>query len=99
MIDGLKKLIGKINNDTVIIPASGAPCRSDQLGKQLQLCEGLIAKVAKNYYSGLTCQDFLDSQPLLGLPSFDNGAELFLHTAYEGAWWHLRELRPWAKRS
>lgn len=99
MINALKLVLSKIDNQTIVVPARGKACSKKEVEQQLALCESLIVKIARNYYSGLTYKDFIQTNPLADYSHFSGGADVFLHTAYEGAWWHIRELRRWARRS
>ena len=99
MIDALKAIIAMTDEETVIVPALGEPCKRTDVQRQLQLCENLIGKIATNYYRGLTYQDFLDTKPIDDSYLNRSSPDVFLRTAYEGVWWHIREARRWVKRS
>lgn len=97
MIESLQQLIDIADDDTRIIPARGPIRRKGDLKRQQQLCRELIVKIAQNYYSGLTYADFIRSLPLADTALYKNNPDQFLHTAYHGAWWHVRELRRYAR--
>lgn len=99
MINSLKLLIEKSDSETIIISSSMGVCRLEDIKAQLQMCETLFEKIAANYYTGLSFKDFLRSKPSADFDASFGNPDLFLHTAYEGAWGHIRELRSVYRRS
>jgi cyclase len=93
MINGLKTLIGKCDAGTRIVPGAG-PLRSKaDLESQLEMCFTVLSRISQSYYKGETWAELVASRPTREFDAEWGDPELFLKMAYEGAWYHINEIR------
>lgn len=96
MIAGLKLLIGRCDAGTRIVPGSGPLRTRDDLQAQHDMCLKVLSRIGASYYHGQTWQQLLASAPTREYDARWGNPDLFLQTAYEGAWLHINELRRYA---
>ncbi len=93
MIAGLKTLIKKADAATRIVPGSGPLRARADLEVQLDVCFTALQRIAESYYKGQTWEELVASQPTREFDANWGNPQLFLQTAYEGAWNHINEIR------
>jgi cyclase len=93
MMSGLKILISKADAQTRIVPGLGPLRTRADLEAQLDLCFTVLARISESYYKGQTWQQLLESRPTRDFDGQWGNPDLFLKTAYEGAWLHINEIR------
>jgi cyclase len=93
MISALKSLIAMSDGATRVIPGVGPIRTRADMRAQLDLCFTVLSRIAQSYYKGQTWQQLLDSQPTREFDAQWGKPEVFLQTAYEGAWLHINEIR------
>ena len=93
MIDSLRLLLDKGDDNTVYVPATGELKTRSELEAQLAMVEDAISQIATSYYASQTYEEFIANDPLQAYNEAWGDPSLFLETAYEGAWWHINELR------
>jgi len=93
MINGLKTLLGKGDAQTRIVPGTGPLRTRADLEAQLDMCFTVLSKIGDSYYKGQTWDELVASRPTQGLDATWGNPDLFLRTAYEGAWNHINEIR------
>ena len=96
MMDGLKLLIARCDDNTRVIPAMGAPRTRKDLVAQLDLCTAVMAQISANYFRGGTWEELQASNPTRTFDAQWGNPEPFLQVAYDGAWYHVNELRRYA---
>jgi glyoxylase-like metal-dependent hydrolase (beta-lactamase superfamily II) len=93
MINGLKLLQKKCNADTRIVCGSGSLRTYVDLQSQIDMCTTVLGRIGASYYKGETREEFLASKPTAEFDAKWGNPELFIATAYDGAWGHINELR------
>jgi len=93
MIQALKTLIARCDGQTRVIPGSGPPRTREDLKEQLDLSFEVLTKIADSYYKGQTWEELLASAPTRAFDAKWGNPDLFLKTAYAGAWLHINEIR------
>jgi glyoxylase-like metal-dependent hydrolase (beta-lactamase superfamily II) len=93
MMAGLKILISKADAQTRVVPGLGPVRTRADLEAQLDLCFTVLARISEGYYKGQTWQQLLESRPTREFDEQWGNPDLFLKTAYEGAWLHINEIR------
>jgi glyoxylase-like metal-dependent hydrolase (beta-lactamase superfamily II) len=93
MIDALKTILAKTNAQTRIVSGLGATRSRADVQAQLDMCTAVMAKIAAHYYKGGSWQQFQDSKPTAEFDAQWGNPEPFLQMAYDGAWYHVNELR------
>ncbi|MDB6043889.1 MAG: fold metallo-hydrolase [Gammaproteobacteria bacterium] len=93
MMSGLKILISKADAQTRIVPGAGPVRTRADLEAQLDMCCNVLARISESYYKGQTWQQLLESRPTRAFDEKWGNPDLFLKTAYEGAWLHINEIR------
>jgi cyclase len=93
MIDGLKTILAKADAQTRIVSGLGATRSRADVQAQLDMCTAVMAKISAHYYKGGTWQQFQDSKPTAEFDGQWGNPEPFLQMAYDGAWYHVNELR------
>lgn len=96
-IEALKILIGKCDEHTRIISGLGATRTRAELQAQLEMCAAVMAKIGAHYYKGGTWEQFRDARPTAEFDEQWGNPEPFLQMAYEGAWYHINELRRYSR--
>ncbi len=97
MMQGLKALIQKSDANTRIIPGSGPVRSRTDLETQLDVCYNVLQRIGDSYYKGQTWRQLLDSKPTREFDAQWGNPDVFLKTAYEGAWLHVNEIRRVAR--
>jgi glyoxylase-like metal-dependent hydrolase (beta-lactamase superfamily II) len=93
MITALKTLLARSDGQTRIIPGSGPARTREDLSAQLDMCFEVLSRIADNYYKGQTWDELVASGPTKAFDARWGNPDLFLQTAYEGAWLHINEIR------
>ncbi|MFO7275755.1 MAG: MBL fold metallo-hydrolase [Pseudomonadota bacterium] len=93
MIDALKVLIDKCDGETRIVPGKGPPVTRAALEAQREMCLTVYERIGESYYRGETWEELVASRPTREFDETWGDPAVFLHTAYEGAWGHITELR------
>jgi len=97
MVNGLKTLIAKADDNTRIIPGTGPVLTRADLRSQLDMCFTVLSKMGESYYKGETYEDFLASRPTRDFDAQWGNPDAFLRMAYDGAWYHVGEIRRVAR--
>jgi cyclase len=93
MMQGLKVLVQKSDANTKIIPGSGPTRSRADLEAQLDVCYRVLQRIGDSYYKGQTWKQLLESRPTRDFDAKWGNPDVFLKTAYEGAWLHVNEIR------
>ena len=93
MIRGLRLLLTKIDTDTRIVPGAGPLRTRADVQAQLDMCLAMIGRIGGSYYKGQTWEEFSASNPTREFDAQWGNPDVFLRTAYEGAWQHVNEIR------
>ena len=93
MMSGLKTLIAKSDSNTRIVSGLGPLRTRADLQAQLDMCFSVLTRIGESYYKGQTWQQLVDSKPTREFDATWGNPDLFLKTAYEGAWLHINEIR------
>jgi cyclase len=93
MIDALKTLLAKCDEQTRIVPGSGAMRTRADLQAQHDMCLAVLRRISDSYYKGQTWAEFLASKPTAEFDAQWGNPDIFLATAYKGAWYHITEIR------
>jgi cyclase len=93
MMSGLKTLLRKCDANTRIVSGLGAMRTKADLQAQLDVCFTVLSRIGDSYYKGQTWQQLLDSKPTREFDERWGNPDVFLKTAYEGAWLHVNEIR------
>lgn len=93
MIDALKLLIEKSDAQTRIVPGKGPPVTRAALEAQREMCLTVLERIGESYYRGETWEELVASRPTREFDETWGDPGVFLHTAYEGAWGHITEVR------
>ena len=96
MIDGLKMLITRCDDNTKVIPAAGPVRTRKDLQAQLDLCTAVIGQIGTNYFKGGTWEELQASNPTKAYDAKWGNPEPFLQVAYDGAWYHVNEIRRYS---
>ena len=97
MIDGLKMILAKADARTRIISGLGATRTRADVQAQLDLCTVMIGKIGSHYFKGGTWAQFQDSKPTREFDAQWGNPEPFLQMAYDGAWYHVNEIRRYSR--
>jgi hypothetical protein len=57
------------------------------------MCYEVLSKIGDNYFKGQTWDELVASAPTRTFDAKWGNPDLFLKTAYEGAWLHVNEIR------
>jgi cyclase len=93
MVNGLKTLIGKCDADTRVVPGTGPVRSKADLESQLDMCFTVLSRISQSYYKGETWDELVASRPTREFDAQWGDPEVFLKLAYEGAWYHINEIR------
>ncbi len=93
MLDGLKILLDKSDAQTRIVSGGGSLRTKADLQAQYDMCLAVLKKISDSYYKGQTWQEFLASKPTRDFDAQWGEPDIFLATAYKGAWYHINEIR------
>lgn len=97
MIDGLKTILAKADAQTRIVSGLGAMRTRADVQAQLDMCTAVMAKIGTNYFKGGTWEQLQDSKPTSQFDAQWGNPEPFLRMAYDGAWYHVNEIRRYAR--
>jgi len=93
MIDSLKILLEKSDAKTKIIPGTGPVLSRAQLQEQLTMSQAVVTSISNSYYKGETWSEFIATRPTQAFDARWGNPDIFLRTAYDGAWGHITEIR------
>jgi cyclase len=93
MIDALKTLLARCDEQTRIIPGSGAMRTRADVQAQHDMCLSMLRRISESYYKGQTWQEFLAGKPTREFDAQWGNPDLFLATSYKSAWYHINEVR------
>jgi glyoxylase-like metal-dependent hydrolase (beta-lactamase superfamily II) len=96
MADGLKTILAKADAQTRIISGLGATRTRADVQSQLDLCTAMLSKIGTSYFKGQTWEQFQASAPTREFDAQWGNPEPFLQMAYDGAWYHINEIRRYA---
>src|SRR5580700_11069145 len=97
MIDGLRTILAKADAQTRIVSGLGATRSRADVQAQLDMCTTVMAKIGAHYYKGGTWEQFEASKPTAEFDADWGNPQPFLQMAYEGAWYHVNEIRRYAR--
>jgi cyclase len=97
MIDGLKTILAKADAQTRIVSGLGATRTRADVQAQLDMCTAVMAKIGTNYFKGGTWEQLQDSKPTSEFDAQWGNPEPFLQMAYDGAWYHVNEIRRYTR--
>ncbi len=97
MIEGLKMILAKADAQTRIVSGLGASRTRADVQAQLDMCTAVLSKMGTHYFKGGTWQQFQDSKPTAEFDATWGNPEPFLQMAYEGAWYHVNEIRRYTR--
>ena len=93
MVDALKTILAKTDAQTRIISGLGATRTRADVQAQLDMCTAVLAKLGTSYFKGQTWEEFQASKPTGEFDAQWGNPQPFLQMAYEGAWYHVNEIR------
>lgn len=93
MIDGLKTVLAKCDDQTRVVPGSGGLRSKADVQAQLDMCQAVYKRIADSYYKGETWAEFLASKPTAEFDARWGAPDTFLATAYKASWYHITEVR------
>jgi cyclase len=93
MISGLKAMLQKGDANTRFVPGSGPLRTRADLEAQIDVCFTALQKIGENYYKGQTWEELVASRPMREFDARWGNPDRFLRLAYEGAWYHVTEIR------
>src|ERR1700733_5883044 len=97
MIDGLKMILAKTDSQTRIVSGLGATRTRADVQAQLDMCIAVMAKIGTNYFKGGTWEQLQADKPTSQFDATWGNPEPFLQMAYDGAWYHVNEIRRYAR--
>lgn len=97
MVDGLKQLLARADARTRIISGAGAVRTRDDVQAQLEMCTAMLAKIGSSYFKGETWEQFQAARPTGEFDAKWGNPDPFLQMAYDGAWYHVNEIRRYAR--
>ena len=98
MVEGLSLLIGKADGETRIIPGEGPVRTKADLVAQRDMCQEVLGRIGTSYFRGDTWEQFSASHPTREFDAQWGNPDPFLRTAYDGAWYHVNEIRRFTVR-
>jgi hypothetical protein len=93
MISGLKAMLKKGDANTRFVPGSGPLRTRADLEAQVDVCFTALQKIGDNYYKGQTWEELVASKPMRDFDARWGNPDRFLRLAYDGAWYHVNEIR------
>jgi glyoxylase-like metal-dependent hydrolase (beta-lactamase superfamily II) len=93
MIGGLKAMLKKGDANTRFVPGSGPLRTRADLEAQIDVCFTALSKIGESYYKGQTWDELVASKPMRDFDARWGNPDTFLRLAYEGAWYHINEIR------
>lgn len=97
MINSLELLLAKVDSETRIIASEGEVVNRAFLEQQLAMCNTIIGQIGEQYYQGKGLEEFLANKPSEAFDERWGNPDLFLRTAWDGAWGHVTELRRFGR--
>lgn len=97
MIDALKTVLAKTNEQTRIVSGLGATRTRADVQAQLDMCTAVMAKIGAHYYKGGTWEEFAAAKPTSEFDAVWGNPQPFLQMAYDGAWYHVNEIRRYTR--
>jgi cyclase len=97
IIDGLKTLLAKTDAQTRIISGLGATRTRADMQDQLDMCTAVLGKIGTSYFKGETWEQLQASRPTAEFDARWGNPQPFLQMAYDGAWYHVNEIRRYAR--
>jgi cyclase len=97
MIDGLKTILAKADGQTRIVSGLGATRTRADVQAQLDMCTAVLSKIGAHYYKGGTWEQFAAGKPTAEFDPLWGNPEPFLQMAYDGAWYHVNEIRRYTR--
>jgi cyclase len=97
MIDGLKTILAKADAQTRIVSGLGATRTRADVQAQLDMCTAVLSKIGAHYYKGGTWEQFADAKPTAEFDPTWGNPQPFLQMAYDGAWYHVNEIRRYTR--
>jgi cyclase len=97
MVDGLKMILAKADAQTRIISGLGATRSRADVQAQLDMCSSVLSKIGAHYYKGGTWEQFEATKPTAEFDSTWGNPQPFLQMAYDGAWYHVNEIRRYTR--
>ncbi|HTY50234.1 MAG TPA: MBL fold metallo-hydrolase [Steroidobacteraceae bacterium] len=98
MVEGLATLIAKVDGDTRIIPGDGPVRSKADLMAQRDMCQEVLGRIGTSYFKGDTWEQLVASRPTREFDARWGNPDQFLKLAYEGAWYHVNEIRRYTFR-
>ena len=98
MVDGLSMLIDRADSQTRIIPGEGAPRTRADLVAQRDMCQQVLGRIGTSYFKGDTWEQLIASRPTREFDERWGNPDPFLRLAYDGAWYHVNEIRRFTAR-
>ena len=96
MIDALKTILAKTDAQTRIISGLGATRTRADVQAQLDMCSAVLSMIGASYFKGQTWEEFRASEPTGAFDAQWGNPQPFLQMAYDGAWYHVKEIRRYA---
>jgi glyoxylase-like metal-dependent hydrolase (beta-lactamase superfamily II) len=96
MIDGLKSILARTDAQTRIISGLGATRTRADVQAQLDMCTAVLSKMGASYFKGQSWEEFQAARPTGEFDAQWGNPQPFLQMAYEGAWYHVNEIRRYA---
>lgn len=93
MITGLKAMLKEGDANTRFVPGSGPLRTRADLEAQIDVCFTALQKIGDNYYKGQTWEELVASKPTRDFDAQWGNPDRFLRLAYDGAWYHVNEIR------
>lgn len=87
-----ESLLRLANEDTVIVPAHGAPQNRSSLESQRELCAAILDAVNDAYARAWSFDEFAAKNPAASFVAARGDATQFLELTWRGAWFHIREM-------
>jgi cyclase len=97
MVDGLKTILAKADTQTRIISGLGATRTRADVQAQLDMSTAVLAKLGTSYFKGQTWEEFQASRPTGEFDAQWGNPQPFLQMAYDGAWYHVNEIRRYTR--
>jgi len=91
--DAQQRLLGMVDDDTIIIPARGRPLKKGDLDAQFKMMSALFDRLVELIYKGSGPRDLIAAHVTKDFDDRLKGDPAqFLTLAYWGMWGHVREL-------
>jgi cyclase len=97
IIDALKMILAKTDAQTRIVSGLGASRTRADVQAQLDMCTAVLSKIGTHYFKGGTWEEFAALKPTSEFDAQWGKPQPFLQMAYDGAWYHVNEIRRYAR--